>query len=89
MPLCADQGSHTKLFVARQHQGYLFCLVECKVNRRGKTEIGERSHSCDVNERHERLTEGGSCHASAHSIWVKRKIRGEREMRRREEAVRR
>lgn len=41
MPLYADQGSGTKLFffflsffVARQHQGYLFCLVECKVNRR-------------------------------------------------------
>lgn len=35
MPLYVDQGSGTKLFfVARQHQGYLFCLVECKVNRR-------------------------------------------------------
>lgn len=33
-PLYVDQGSHTELSVAREHQGYLFCLVECKVNRR-------------------------------------------------------
>lgn len=70
MPLCADQGSHTELFVARQHQGYLFCLLECKVNRRGKTEIGKRSHNCDVNERHEQQTGGGSRNGS---IWAKKK----------------
>lgn len=80
MPLCVDQGSHMKLFVGRQHQGYLFCLVECKVNRRGRTEIGKHSRCQWMALK----TVGGSCRGS---IWVKRKIRGEREMRQREEVV--
>lgn len=63
MPLCVDQGSHMKLFVGRQHQGYLFCLAECKVNRRGRTEIGKHSHKCDVNEWHERQWEGAAAAA--------------------------
>ncbi len=86
LSLPVDQGRHTKLFVARQHQGYLFCLVECKVDRIGRREIGKRLHNCDVKERRGRQTERG---CSNGNIWRKRKIRGEREMSRREEAVKR
>lgn len=53
------------------------CFVLWNVRSTG--EIAKRSRNCDVNERQ---TEGGSHNGS---VWVKRKTRGEREMRRREE----
>lgn len=57
------------------------CFVLWNVRSTG--EIAKRSRNCDVNERQ---TEGGSHNGS---VWVKRKTRGEREMRRREEGARR
>lgn len=33
----------SRQFVARRHQDYLFCLVECKVNRRGRAKISEQT----------------------------------------------
>lgn len=69
MPLCLHQGSRMKLFVGRQHQGNLFCLVKCKVNRRGRREIGKCSPKCDVSERHERQTEAGSSCTREKKNW--------------------
>lgn len=62
------------------------CFVWWNVRSTGEGEqkLEKCSHNCDVNEWHERQTEGGRVHGS---IWEKRKIRGEREMRRREETV--
>lgn len=82
MPLYADQGSGTKLFffflsffVARQHQGYLFCLVECKVNRRNCKALAQlRCHwAAPTTDR------GGEEGAAA--SWGKRKERGKKQRR--------
>lgn len=46
-PVC-----ESRQFVATQHQGYLFCLVECKVNRRGRAKIsGQRERATTAAER--------------------------------------
>lgn len=47
------------------------CFVwrNVRVNRRGRTEIGKRSHNRDVSERHERQAGRGS---RGGSVWVKK-----------------
>lgn len=63
-------------FVARQHQGYLFCLVECKVNRSGRTEIGKAlAQARGVNERRERQAGGGGAAVAAYGQREKLEVK--------------